>query len=301
MPSWSVCVFAHNEATLIEASLRSILRGLGDRRATVHVVVNGSRDGTAEVVETMLAREPRLRLHRLALGDKSNAWNHYVHTAGDADMHVFVDGDTEIDEAAFTAFEARARGRDGVLVLAGVSKGGSGDARVADMQMRCNALAGCLYAMPGEAIRMLRQRRFRLPIGLIGDDSLICWLAKLRWEPQTGRFDETALVQCPDANFRFGKTRYWRPDLAWEHVKRQKRYALRQLQLNALLPVLRREGVAGTPAHVMDLFSDPALMRVPRDRAFHPFYWWASWDLRRRVAAYGRRPRGRAQPESPAP
>lgn len=62
-PTASFVVIARDEASTIEASLRSILAQEVEKE--VVVVDDGSRDRTAEVVERLAAREPAVRLIRL--------------------------------------------------------------------------------------------------------------------------------------------------------------------------------------------------------------------------------------------
>ncbi|GIF11892.1 glycosyltransferase [Actinoplanes teichomyceticus] len=89
-----------DEAARVAPCLRSLLAQRGVADLTVHVLDDGSTDGTAEVVRAVAGEAPgtRLRLHTGApppagwLG-KPHACHQLARLAGDADVLVFVDAD----------------------------------------------------------------------------------------------------------------------------------------------------------------------------------------------------------------
>ncbi len=93
-PLVTVLMPAYNEATVIEGSVRSLLRG---EYANVEVLVvdDGSRDNTAEIVERIAMSEPRVRCVRKPNGGKASASNLGIrHARGE--ILVAVDADTVI-------------------------------------------------------------------------------------------------------------------------------------------------------------------------------------------------------------
>ena len=93
----SIAVFAHNEAPRIAATLRSIEAAAQGMAVEVVVLANGCQDGTAQVVRGLMAASPHVRVVEIAMADKANAWNTYVHTvATTPTLHVFVDGDVQV-------------------------------------------------------------------------------------------------------------------------------------------------------------------------------------------------------------
>ncbi len=85
---------AYNEAQVIEGSVRSLLRG---EYADLEVLVvdDGSRDGTADIVERIAASQPRVRCVRKANGGKASAANVGLrHARGE--VVVAVDADTVV-------------------------------------------------------------------------------------------------------------------------------------------------------------------------------------------------------------
>jgi cellulose synthase/poly-beta-1,6-N-acetylglucosamine synthase-like glycosyltransferase/peptidoglycan/xylan/chitin deacetylase (PgdA/CDA1 family) len=93
-PLVTVLVPAYNEATVIEGSVRSLLRG-EYTNLEVLVVDDGSRDDTAAIVERIAATQPRVRCVRKPNGGKASAANVGIREAR-GEIIVAVDADTVI-------------------------------------------------------------------------------------------------------------------------------------------------------------------------------------------------------------
>lgn len=70
-----VCVLAYNEQNHIARTIHAIFAGNDGLDFDVVVYANGCTDRTAEIVETLSATIPNLRLRELARPSKPNAWN----------------------------------------------------------------------------------------------------------------------------------------------------------------------------------------------------------------------------------
>lgn len=77
---WPVAVFAHNEARNIVACLDS-LQAASAVPPTCHVLANACTDATESLVRNYARTHPGVHLVSIAVGDKANAWNVYVHEA----------------------------------------------------------------------------------------------------------------------------------------------------------------------------------------------------------------------------
>src|SRR5262249_21542957 len=91
-PPVSVIIPAHNEATLIVATVRSIVDG-GYSGLEVLVVDDGSTDGTADLVRRHFAAHPRVSVYRQSKAGKVAALNTALGLARH-DIVVAVDADT---------------------------------------------------------------------------------------------------------------------------------------------------------------------------------------------------------------
>jgi len=91
-------VLAHNEERYIKACLDSIFTADPACSFEVFVMANGCSDRTEEIVREYARRRPEVKLVSLALGDKCNAWNVFIHETIPADcpgreVYFFMDGD----------------------------------------------------------------------------------------------------------------------------------------------------------------------------------------------------------------
>ena len=93
--SVSVLIPAFNEARVIEASVRRILRSVGVR-IDVIVIDDGSSDGTSNIVEAAFGIDPRVRLLTLENGGKARALNAGLQMAR-GDVVVALDADTQFE------------------------------------------------------------------------------------------------------------------------------------------------------------------------------------------------------------
>jgi glycosyltransferase involved in cell wall biosynthesis len=78
-PRWPVMVLAHNEERHIKACLDSIVQSESGRRFDIFVMANGCTDGTQGIVQDYAKQFPEVKLVTIALGDKCNAWNVFIH------------------------------------------------------------------------------------------------------------------------------------------------------------------------------------------------------------------------------
>jgi glycosyltransferase involved in cell wall biosynthesis len=252
--SFSVAVFAYNEAALIGACLDSIL-GEGDAgNLVIHVLINGCTDRTEEVVKAYAARHSHVFPVSILLGDKANAWNHYVHDiAPEADFHCFIDGDMTIVRRSLAGLAQCFAEHPEATAAAGLPVSGRNRDAFRQKLIRNRELAGNFYALRGRAIDTLRTRLVRLPIGIFGEDGLVTTLIKWDIDP-LGPCHETRVVPCPDAGFRFDSLSLFRPGDWRTYRNRKMRYAVRRQQANILYPLLFTKGVSELPDHALDLY-----------------------------------------------
>ena len=260
-PRWSVAVFAHDEAAHIRRSLEAIARAVDDPRdIDVWVLANGCSDTTADQVRACAPLVRNLWLAEIAIGDKANAWNVYVHDvlsharAKEIEAHVFTDGDVTLERDAIEALAAALREvptADGAGGMPATGRDKSGWRR----RMVANGvLAGNLYALHGRVIEAVRASAIRLPVGLIGEDFLVSWLVASSFGTQPPDGDGPKTIFCPAAEFSFRSLSPLRPRDWPTYARRKWRYTMRALQLEMLTHVLRGGGMSAMPRHVDELY-----------------------------------------------
>lgn len=268
--SVSICVFVYNEEHLIERTLRGLEDACGDRAFEAHVIINGSTDRSAEIVAACAREDRRIVSHELKIGDKSKAWNYYVHELRvDAPTHCFLDGDI-LPGRESIKYLAEALENDPEAYTA-VGLPGSGRSREQWYKILRNkhGLSGNLYAVSREAITLIRQRNIRLPVGAKGEDGLLNYL--FRTDLQGGRDDNHTwrIISSESALFYFDSLSLLPADLKL-YWRRLLRYSERYFQSRILYHILRRHGVQGLPRHIREIYTDENIRTLrPRNRLLY--------------------------------
>src|SRR6478609_1803370 len=105
---WPVMVLAHNEERHIAACLDSVFAADPGYKFDVYVMANGCTDRTEDIVRGYSRLRPEVHLVSIAMGDKCNAWNVFIHET--VPMHCpgraayfFMDGDARAVPRSFSA------------------------------------------------------------------------------------------------------------------------------------------------------------------------------------------------------
>lgn len=258
VPATSIAVFAHDEASGIVQCLDSLYRGAPHRPFEVHVLANGCTDGTEALVAAYARARPEVRLHSIPVGDKSNAWNVYIHELSpDAAVHCFVDGDVRVAPGSIAALAETLAPAPHANAAAGLPAAGRSAAAFAREVRESHALPGNLYALSARFVQRLRGAGVRLPVGLIGDDSWVGALALMDLDPAAGWRKDRVLV-CEDARFAFDSLRWHRIADARLYWRRRIRYGLRRWQTVMLRAHIEQHGIASLPADVRELYREHA-------------------------------------------
>ena len=114
--TYNIVMFAYNEAHNIANSIRSIHTSVGKHLGQFFVIANGCTDNTAAVAEKIKRDLDFTQMHviDIAIGDKCNAWNTYIHEySGDYALHFFVDADVIFSENVFEQLYAKSHCSNG--------------------------------------------------------------------------------------------------------------------------------------------------------------------------------------------
>jgi glycosyltransferase involved in cell wall biosynthesis len=289
-PRWPLAVFAHNEVRRIGAALDSIERAAGGHPVEVVVLANGCTDRTVDVVRGWAGRMAWLTLVEIDRGDKAHAWNTFVHdilderwTSG-VDAVFFMDGDVRLEADALPLLASALRAAPTANAAGGMPATGRDRDAWRDRMTRHGTLAGNLYALRGRFVDEIRTRGVRMPIGLIGEDWLVSWLVENRLGRGPAPAAEPQSVFHVGAEFSFDSLSPWQLRDLRTYVRRKWRYALRAVQMEMLVPLLRRDGVAAMP---------PTIEAVYRTGPIPSRLRWIGRDSLWRTAAvqYARRAR----------
>src|SRR5262249_28331461 len=173
----------------------------------VYVMANGCTDRTEDIVREYGKREPRVHLVSIALGDKCNAWNVFVHETvpalcPGAAIYFFMDGDARATKGSFSAM-ARVLAADAHANAVGAPPA-SGRSMRHDREelLRERGLVANLYALRGAFVERCRASGVRIPLKLEGDDGLIGALVRWDLDPQQP-MDNRRITPCAEAGFIF--------------------------------------------------------------------------------------------------
>jgi glycosyltransferase involved in cell wall biosynthesis len=259
-PFWSLAVFAHNESGRIGAALQSIVHAAAGMDVEVWVLANGCTDATSDEVRACAALLPDLWLAEIDVADKANAWNVYVHElitperAGGIETYFFMDGDVRLEPDALGLLAAALNAVPSAKAAGGMPATGRDRDSWRARMVKNGVLAGNLYALRGTFLDRVRQRVIRMPVGLIGEDLFLSWLVATELGQSSGVEDGPQCIFSPEAEFSFRSLSPMRPQDYRTYARRKWRYAVRALQLEMLVNVLRAKGIAAMPSDVHDLY-----------------------------------------------
>lgn len=251
----SVAVLAHNEADRIQGSLEALCAaGLGPDDQ-VHVMINGSTDATAEIVQAMAKADRRIAPHVLDFGDKSNAWNTYVYRHAPKDHHhIFLDGDVRPAAGAVTELLDTLDRHPEALASSALPAGGRRSQAWAQKILENHGLPGNLYALRDATLERIKAERIFLPVGFVGDDTILRWLLLRDLNP-TGATAKTRIRPAAKAYFEYESFPVMSGSGLTALYKRQKRYSRRDLEVALLTDRLQAQGIGGLPRYASELYG----------------------------------------------
>lgn len=281
-PCWSVAVFAHNEAQLIRGTLESIEAAAAGHPLEITVLANGCQDATGNVVRDYAKGRAHIRLIEIELADKANAWNTYVHQALTSDryaeirIHFFVDGDVRIGDNAFAELMATLGEVPSANAAGGMPSSGRDREAWRVRMVSRGILAGGLYALRGSFVERIRKQHIHMPLGLIGEDWLVSYLANTNLDISSLTIQAPLVVFSTSAGFSFRSLNPLYPLDYLTYLKRLWRYALRGVQFEMLLELLWRESLAAMPRDVKELYR--------RGQPPSRLKWIGRWSVFRLIA-----------------
>lgn len=253
-PSWPIAVFAHNEARNIIACLDS-LQSAADSPCECHVLANACADDTEALVREYSANHPNVHLVSIALGDKANAWNVFVHEVAprNAMHYFFIDGDVRATPGSLDAMAQALAHHPQANGVSALPRSGRGlDAFQRDM-LKDNGVAGNLYGLRGTFVERICRQAIRMPVGTIGEDALMG--AMLKWDLRGDvRWDDSKVVVAQEAGFEFDSVSPWLPREWKKYFRRRVRYSVRGYQNKMLGRAIQPGGFESLPQQIGDLY-----------------------------------------------
>lgn len=261
--AWPVAVFAHNEARNIIACLDSLQVST---RHTIecYVLANACTDRTETLVRAYATRHPNVHLVSIALGDKANAWNVFVHEASprEASHYFFIDGDVRATPGALDAMALALKQNSQANGVSALPKSGRGIEAFKRDMLENKGVAGNLYGLRGAFVERIRSRAINMPIGTIGEDALMG--AMLKWDLRGDtRWDNNKVTVAHEAGFEFDSVSPWLPREWKKYFRRRVRYSVRGYQNKMLGKAIQPDGFELLPQHIHNLYPRfPEVLRL---------------------------------------
>jgi glycosyltransferase involved in cell wall biosynthesis len=290
MARWPVMILAHNEERHIAACLDSLLAVPTGERIEAYVMANGCTDRTEAITRDYAARHPQVHLVSIALGDKCNAWNVFIHDVvprdcPGRDVYFFMDGDARCVPGSLEAMAAALTGDTHAHAASAPPVSGRNAAHDAQELLAERGLVANLYALRGSFVERLRTQDVRLPLALEGDDGLLGALIKWDLAPERNEFDHRRIVPCANAGFAFEPVPLTELG-AWRgYWRRAVRYGRRGYEFELLGRQLKARGLAALPADIRSLYGDADGLRLRWQGPYTLSNWVALRDMRRIGAA----------------
>ncbi|MBE91051.1 glycosyltransferase [Alteromonas macleodii] len=274
-----VCVVAHNEEDFIVSCLESIEVALANMPESiafkVHIVNNGSSDSSESIIDSFCSTRDDFDAKHIRLGDKSNAWNVAIYelVQNSESLIVMVDGDCTISADSLVALLEGAKLNTDAYLLAAIPEPiGRYSESITRNTLNGKALSGNFYAITPLFYEKIKQTGFMLPVGLIGDDSLLAWVAQCDFKLSNG-VKNGLMVGIKGALFGYHRLvpntfknikMYWR---------RLQRYSLRHIQQNCIKAYLTLENddFASLPSHVVELYRYHRPEHIRTDNRLNTF------------------------------
>jgi glycosyltransferase involved in cell wall biosynthesis len=248
-----VAVFAHNESEKIISCLDSLKIAISEGDRCV-VLNNGSSDNTAELVKEFSKKNDFCQIIEIKMGDKSNAWNIFVHDLNlDAVHYFFLDGDCEVLPNSLTALENCLNSNPEINAAAAVPATAVGK-KDRQKLLTEGGLCGNFYALSGHFVKKIRQASLHLPTGLIGEDSLIGALAYWNLDPKQP-WDRKYIITCKNANYTYKPLSIFSFSDLRLYYHRKIRYSLRHFQNQLMKAPLKKNGLQGLNSNVEEMYS----------------------------------------------
>jgi glycosyltransferase involved in cell wall biosynthesis len=229
---YAVVMFAHNEQDNIIKSVNSIFQNCDEQLERLLVIANGCSDDTVVILKRLQTSYAKLVIQDLEIGDKCNAWNRYVHEYSidsSSTTHFFVDADVRFTNMAFPKMSSTLRANTSANAIAGLPFSGRNIQQYTDMVTNGLCLFGNCYGLKYEFITLLREKKFKLPIGLGWIDSAITKMINRDIEdipnPKKGKI--TFNSEC---GYEFDSLSIFKKSDWTLYINRIARYRLGQLQ-----------------------------------------------------------------------
>jgi len=252
---FSIMVFAHNNEETIQSCLESIIKAGASKTEEIHVIINGSSDGTQNIVYSMSNNHPNIKPTVLKLGDRANAWNYYIYNISNDDCHhIFIDGDITISPDSILVLKEAIINNPAPLAYSTLPKNGRLRKYWTKKIIEKHMMFGNYYCLPLKTIEHIKKIKFFLPNGFLCDDAFITWAILRDFQPRTYE-NGNLILPIKEIGFSYISFSLFKPSGLKSHIKRHFVYSKRNIQTKLLTDRIMKNGFKSIPTHISKLYS----------------------------------------------
>ncbi len=295
---WSLVVIASRESlptlllTLKAASIAA------RQLASIEVLVNGNAQLASGLVDHLAAAArpsqtsqmdapwPACRVWSIAVGDKANAWNQYLHRIWVAQSVVFfIDGYVRLNSDAISNLGRAMLGSPLALGGAGVPTHGRSAEQLRKKMVVENGLHGNFWCVRGSFLTRLRHHQFRLPVGLYRGDSLLGAVLSYDLDPGPNLWEDHRIAVAYNASWQTDPKHWWHFSDIQAFAKRKFRQIRGDLEIRAIREHLtfRRKPAFALPVtcrHMVLDWAEDCPDDLARALNCNPLAWLAMRKIR---------------------
>ncbi|HLO62335.1 MAG TPA: hypothetical protein VK165_05155 [Azonexus sp.] len=193
----------------------------------IDVLINGNRPLATGLAAALAKCRPEpdpgitVNVWHLEQGDKAQTLNVIFHTLRrNAQLFYFLDGYARPNHDAFAVLERALNGNSGALAATGVPSVGRSARQQGVAMQTSGGLHGNLFVLSRQAMDEIRQREFRLPMGLYRVDSLLGAVLNFNFDPARHPWTPSRIVVAPEASWSFTPLSIWKLRDLQTHLKR---------------------------------------------------------------------------------
>lgn len=242
---WKLVVFAYRE------SLAMLIRTLNAAQVSareiigIDVVINGNTPLALALKNHLdnpdfVHEAVPVRVWDIAVGDKANAWNQYIHQiwAGES-IAFFIDGYVQLNPNSIKLLGEAIADKAGVMGGTGVPNDGQVRNPPHTHSTPESGFHGNFCCIKGTALEEMRSRKISLPFGLYRVDSLMGALLTLGLDPVSNVWVGSRIYVHPEASWQTDPKHWWRMSDIRAQIKRILRQSRGMLENLAIRDHLR--------------------------------------------------------------
>ncbi len=224
--AWSVAVFSSRETVAeLLVSIQAVLAATR-KPSLIDLLINGNESlarNFCEHIDSIRGGKKGsvVRVWDIALGDKANAWNQYVHVLWPAGKIVFfLDGYVRPDPDSLSFLEAGMQSAPEALGATGIPRSGKSAIKLRKQMLEKGGIHGNMYCLSGETMANIKRKSFHLPLGIYRTDSILGAALKFNLDPANNEWDPARIQVNPDSGWDTKPKRWWRLSDIKSHMKR---------------------------------------------------------------------------------